>query len=527
MSQRPNILFLLSDEHSFRFMGHCDPADREPAHTPAFDQLAAGATVFTDAYCQMPLCTPSRMCLLTGTDVRRCGAWSNESVLRPDLATLPKSLSAAGYETALVGKMHLGGNQQFAGFRHRPYGDLTGKTGHQWEPIPVPRRGMRERTTQIGVTTIPKSMMQEEVVAQETIAFIREHQQSRPDTPWFVCASFSRPHFPLTSPRRHWQRYWPDGVTEPKIPAGGDAWDHPMSVGMREGFESNAIDHQEMLQARAAYFACVSYLDEIVGDLLVRLEQNGLLDDTIIVYTSDHGELAGEHGVWWKHGWQESCTRVPLIVSMPRQRSGAQPARRINTPVGLTDLYPTLCSLAGAEAPDDLDGADLSAACDGSGDPPERFIFSDNLVPRWGEGTEFRMVRRGNYKYVRFRNAPPLMFDLSADPAEQRDLISRGCDGPAAEAREQLAAFAEESMDFDAAERERTQRDADLHQRYALPEMPENATANLYIMPDGRVVNADDALYNPTVVFDDPAKAFGDCPDTCSRVELDDPAAGP
>ena len=133
---RPNILFLLSDEHSFRFMGHVGESDGgEPAHTPTFDRLAARGTVFTNSYCQMPLCTPSRICLLTGREVRGCGAWSNRSVLRPELPTLPGTLAEAGYETCLVGKMHLGGNQQFVGFRRRPYGDLTGKCGHQWEPI--------------------------------------------------------------------------------------------------------------------------------------------------------------------------------------------------------------------------------------------------------------------------------------------------------------------------------------------------------------------------------------------------------
>ena len=129
---RPNILFLLSDEHSYRFMGHV-PEDRggEPVDTPAFDRLASHSTVFTDAYCQMPLCTPSRLCLLTGREVRRAGAWNNASVLRPELSTLPGTLRDAGYETCLVGKMHLGGTQQFVGFNHRPYGDLTGKAGHQ------------------------------------------------------------------------------------------------------------------------------------------------------------------------------------------------------------------------------------------------------------------------------------------------------------------------------------------------------------------------------------------------------------
>ena len=506
-NKRPNILFLLSDEHGFRFMGHVPEEEGgEPAYTPAFDRLAAEGTVFTDAYCPMPLCTPSRICTLTGLEVRRCGAWVNRSVLRPELPTLPRTLAEAGYQTCLVGKMHLGGNQQFAGFKHRPYGDLTGHCGHQWEPLDTAaRRTVRTRTEAAGVTQVPESLIQDQVTAHETVAFLREHQSANPDRPWFLCASFCRPHFPLTAPRRHFDRYWPNGATEPKVAASGDAYDHPMSVGMREGFQADAVSHEEMMRARAAYFACVSYLDEVIGDLLLRLERDGLLDNTIIVYASDHGEMAGEHGVWWKNGWYEGCTRVPLIVSLPEQRRGEDAARRRRTPVSLVDLYPTLCAMAGAEYPDGLDGADMSDAVRGMGEPPQRPVFCDALNPRWGEGTEFRMIRWRDYKYVRFRNAPPLFFDLRNDPGEQRNLVECAADS-AAEALAEMRELAESTIDFDAAERERVKRDGSLSEQYAL-NVPKH-TANLYLMPSGKVVNADDALYNPTVVMKHAARGF-------------------
>ncbi|MGB2820250.1 MAG: hypothetical protein WBF17_04670, partial [Phycisphaerae bacterium] len=141
-------------------------------------------------------------------------------------------------------------------------------------------------------------------------------------------------------------------------------------------------------------------------------------------------------------------------------------------------------------------------------EPPDRPIFCDALNPRWGEGTEFRMIRRGRYKYVRFRSAPPLMFDLAADPGEQRDLISRGCEGEAAAALAELQAIADESIDFNAAEHERTVRDGSLHERYK-QDLPA-ATGNLYLMPSGNLINADDPLYHPTVIAETPQEAFGD-----------------
>lgn len=496
----PNVLFLLSDEHSFRFLGHraSEPCG-EPVLTPALDRLAAGASVFSDAYCQMPLCTPSRLCLLTGREVREAGAWTNESVLRPGLATIPEVFAEGGYETCLVGKMHLGGNRQLAGFRHRPYGDLTGKCGHQWEPILSPERtGMRARTAHAGVTDIPESQIQDVVVAQESVAWLREHSRANPGQPWFLCASFSRPHFPLTAPRRWIDHYWPDRVTEPKVPAAGDAFDHPMSVAMRHGFQAEAVSREETMRARAAYFACVSYLDEVIGDLLLRLEADGLLDHTIVVYTTDHGELAGEHGVWWKNGWYEGCTRVPLIVSLPEQRRHDAPPRTVPTPVGLVDLFPTLCDLAELPVPEGLAGRSLAAAVRTGEALPDRPVFCDALFPRWGAENEFRSIRWRTWKYVVFRASPPLFFDLAADPGEQKNLAEAPLAGDALAAREYLARVAAESIDFAAAEEERKVRDGNLRQEFAQNLPP--STGNLYRMPDGRLLNADDLLYHPTVI---------------------------
>ncbi len=504
---RPNILLLFSDEHSFRFFGHVSEAEGgEPIATPTFDALAAQGTRFSDAYCQMPLCTPSRLCMLTGREVRGAGAWGNRSVLRPELPTLPGLLRDAGYTTCLVGKMHLGGTQQFAGFQYRPYGDLTGYCGHQWEPLTEAKDNIRKRTsTAVGETMIPESRIQDEVVAHETVAFLREQQHRRPESPWLLCAGFSRPHFPLTAPRRHLERFWPEGVTEPKVPAAGDAWDHPMSVGMRKGFRTEEIDRDEMIYARACYFACVSYLDEVIGDMLARLDRSGLLDNTIIVYTTDHGEMAGEHGMWWKNGWYEACTRVPLIVSTPQQRRGEQPPAVCRTPVALVDLLPTLTSLAGVEAPDGCDGANLAAVVAGDGEAPERPIVCDALEPRWGEGTEFRMVRRGRYKVVVFRDAPPLAFDLVDDPGEQHNLLGRAGEPPA-KVRAMLT-WAAESIDFDAAQRERTERDGDLGRQYA--QGVDDRSGNLFHMPNGTVVKADDTLYDPEIVATDGEILFG------------------
>jgi choline-sulfatase len=555
-NSQPNILFLLSDEHSFRFAGHRpQEAGGEPVRTPTLDRLAGQGTVFSDTYCQVALCTPSRMSLLSGREARRCGAFNNRSILDPTLPTIPKLLVAGGYTTCLVGKMHFKGNLQFHGFQHRPYGDLTGRAGHQreslalrpakkrqsgllskiWRRLNPPQRKAKDeadesdeavaRIRDNGVTMFPASKIQDEVVAQETVAFLREHQAARSGRPWFLCASFGRPHFPFTAPGRYIAAYPLDQITAPRAPAGGDAYDHPMSVGMRRRLELEQISLADTMQARQGYFACVSYLDEIIGDLLLRLEAAGLLDNTIIVYSSDHGELAGEHGVWWKQGWYEACSRVPLIISTPAQRQGQAPARWVPSPVGLYDLLPTFCGLAGVTPPGEVDGIDLAGVVLGQAEaPPDRPIVCDNLVPRWGQGTEFRMIRWQQYKYVHFRECEPLFFDLANDPAEQHNL-AQTAGGAAQSALAYLQNLAASSIDFAAAAQERQESSQRLEAAYSLALA--GSLGNQYLMPNGQLVEADDTLYRPTVLSEEPASLFADWPaDTLEYEDGDSLAHG-
>jgi choline-sulfatase len=508
------VFVALEHEHSFRCLGRRGDRLGEPVSTPTFDDLAARGTDFDRAYCQMPLCTPSRLCTLTGREVRGCGAWGNGRVLPPDCTTIPEAFGDAGYATGLVGKMHLGGDRQFVGFDDRPYGDLTGGIGHQWEPLDrAGGRGMRDRTLDAGVTEIPESHLQEYNATRESLSWIRE-RAAADEAPWLCWTSLSRPHFPLTAPERFLSRYWDldadestERLTEPKVGREGDTVDHPMTEGAVEGFRTESIGETERQRARAAYFACVEFLDAVIGEFLGTLERDGLLDDTVVVYTSDHGELAGEHGLWWKHTWHEAATRVPLFVQTPAHRRG-DGGGTIETPVSLADLFPTLCGLCGVDAPADLDGDDLTRAVETGGEPDRDPVVCDNLVPRWGDGTEFRMLRDGDYKYVGFRDAPELLFHLGRDPLE-RENLAPDATGEDRDALRHLRGTVDETMDFEAAEREREAGER-LRREHALDADTVSASGNCYHMPDGTIVDADEPLYDPTVVVDDPAATFDD-----------------
>jgi choline-sulfatase len=505
--QRPNVLFLLSDEHSFRFFSYLSQEEGgEPAYTPTLDRLVGGGEAFDAAYCAMPLCTPSRYCLWTSREQDRCGAWGNDVVLPPDLVTLPAHLANAGYETCLVGKMHFGGSRQFNGFRYRPYGDLLGvDAGHQWDPIArgAQRAGMgnARKLRDTGVTTIPESLLQEQVVARESIAFLREQRYRAPGQPWFLCASFSRPHFPYTAPRRHFERYWPEGATRPRIGRDGDGATHAHSVANREHWGLDTHTAEEIGRARAAYFACVAYLDEMLGDLLACLERDGLLENTIIVYTADHGEMAGEHGLRYKNTFFEASARVPLVVQLPEHRGGARAPARVRTPVSLVDVFPTLCALLDVAPPDGLDGVDLSRAIRSGNAECERGPVLCQYLPDW------RMVRNGDHKYVAFADGSELCFDLRTDPDEQRDLVRTGDETEAVEALRRLA---RDGIGFEEATRRAREERRRLLERY--PIKVKGSTPNQRILPDGRVVEGDAILYQPVVLAERAADAFDDWP---------------
>jgi len=502
---QPNVLFLMSDQHNFRYLGDRNTPTGEPVDTPTLDNLASASVSFDRTYCASPMCSPSRLSMLTGREAREAGAWGLESVLKPALETLPETFSNAGYETCLVGKMHLGGNRQFVGFDQRPYGDLTGQASHQLENQDPMDLDLQSFIKNAGVMNIPESVLQEWNVVMESLSFLRNQRHRNPEKPWFLCASFSRPHWPRTVPQRHLDRYWPDRVTEPEVPF--DAEDpHPMISARRDFLDLDDVTDEEAMHARAAYFACVSYLDEILGDFIRSTLADGFLDDTIVVYTSDHGELAGEHGLWEKSTWHEGSTRVPLFVQLPSHRRGERDPATVTTPVSLIDLFPTLCSLAEITSPSELDGVDLSEAVE-TGDEIEREpVFVDSYVP-YRDGLEYRMAVDGTDKYVTFRDAPELYFDLEEDPFETTNLAPSSDDDQ--EGYSRLRELVTETVDFEAAERER-ERDAQLREKYRLG--ISKGTSNQYLWGDGRLIDADTLVYHPHELAAEPEIVFDDFP---------------
>ena len=489
MPDRPNVLLLVSDEHHYGVAGFAgDPL----ARTPTLDGLAERGVVFERACCQSPVCTPSRMSFLTGKNIPAISCWNNHWPLPPEHRTIAHAFNDAGYETCLVGKMHFGGKDQCHGFRHRPYGDLKHALGHQPDPIDMfPNSG---GVAHAGPSRIPESLQQETVVSTEAAAFVLEHAANQPDMPWFLCASYCKPHAPLVVPSRYFQRYL--GKTPPVgLDPEDEAAMHPYVAHQRENYGLLGVTREQVDRARAAYWGAVEFLDDCMGLLLWRLERAGALENTIVVYLSDHGDLIGNHGLWWKANYYEESVRVPFLIAGP----GVAPGVRRDELAALTDLVPTLCGLCGVALPGEVDGVDLAPllASGHVAEAPRDHVISEyygmgmlTQPYRTGaRGDSMRLIRTARYKYVDVDGLDNLLFDLQADPSEYRNVIG---DPARADVAADLAARLDDGLSW-SDRRERIDRDRERAKAFMSGLKP--TTPNQYRLPDDRMFDAEGDLY--------------------------------
>jgi choline-sulfatase len=491
-NNQPNILFIMTDQHIAGVSGFGgDPF----VNTPNLDKLASRSIQFDTAACASPLCTTSRMCMLTGKEVHHCAAWSNHWVIFPEHTTWPGHFAEHGYTTCLVGKMHFGGKDQLNGFKHRPYGDLRHGLGHQPDPISMFPGYAGARSA--GHTEIPESLLQDVVVTREALSFLREHQDAQPRKPWFICASYSRPHPPFTAPGRYIHRYR-DKIPPADIPDGHADGMAPYAASYLDRFSD--LTPEESVRGREAYYACVDFVDDCIGELLNGLENDGLLENTVIIYTSDHGEMLGQHGLWGKTVYYEPAVAVPLLITGPGVKTGHA---HVTHPVSLMDLFPTTAVLAGLPIPKGLDGVDLSpvlAEPDTAASPrdyaPCSFYKYGGLVnleknPNREDQPHgaWRSGRDERYKYVEIEGGTPLLFDLREDPNEHENLA--GHTDHQARCRAMHAALYRD-FSWEAAH---AQLAADRERLPAFKSGLRPSTPNQYRLPDGRIFDAEGALY--------------------------------
>ena len=448
--RRPNLLVVMADQLAPTALPfHGDPVTIAPAMT----SLARSGVVFDAAYTPSPLCAPARASLMTGCLPSRTAAYDNAAPFSSDLPTFAHYLRDAGYRTALVGKMHFCGPDQLHGFEERLTTDIYpadfGWTPDWDDPDHRPH-WYHDMSSVVDAGTCVRSNQLDfdDEVAFAAQRLLYDHARSSDDRPFCFVVSFTHPHDPYAIPQEWWDRYADADIPMPvhRYDA-SSATPHEQRLRHVCALDQVEPDHEQVQAALRAYRGAISYVDDLIQGLLSALQTTGQEDDTVVVLTSDHGDMLGERGLWYKMSFFEGSARVPLVVRAP----GRFDPRRVAVPVSTIDLLPTLVDLANdgdlSGVVDDLDGSSLLPLLAGvaGADDAHGPVLCEYLAE--GAVAPIVMVRQGTLKLVCSPSDPDQLYDLSVDPLERMNLV--GADRYA-DAYVELVAVAEQRWDLDA-----------------------------------------------------------------------------
>jgi len=429
MTSRPNILIVMVDQLAGTLFPD-GPADF--LHAPNLQALAARSARFRNAYTASPLCAPARASFMTGQLPSRTRVYDNAAEFAADIPTFAHHLRGAGYYTCLSGKMHFVGPDQLHGFEERLTTDIY-PADFGWTPDyrkpgeridwwyhnlgSVTGAGVAETTNQLEYD--------DEAVFLATQKLYELSRASSGDAatgrqPWCLTVSLSHPHDPYVARRKYWDLYDNCQALDPEVPfiPYEDQDPHAQRLYDASDYASFDISAEQVRRSRRGYFANISYVDDKIGELLDVLRRTRMEEDTVIVFCSDHGDMLGERGLWFKMCFYEASVRVPLMIAGP----GISPGRH-DAAVSNLDILPTLCDLAGIDLADVMpwtDGETLLPLMQGTR------RTSPVLVEYAAEGSSAPMVaiRDGRHKFIHCALDPPQLFDLDADPLERDNLAA-------------------------------------------------------------------------------------------------------
>ena len=421
MAGKPNILIFMVDQLNGTLFPD-GPADW--LHTPNLRALAQRSTRFRNAYTASPLCAPGRASFMSGQLPSATRVYDNAAEFASSIPTYAHHLRRAGYQTCLSGKMHFVGPDQLHGFEERLTTDIY-PPDFGWTPD---YRKPGERidwwyhnmgsVTGAGVAEITNQMEYDDEVAYHATRKIYDLGRGHDDRPWCLTVSFTHPHDPYVARRKYWDLYEECEHLLPPVPAMDyeDHDPHSKRIFDANDWRSFDITEEDIRRSRRAYFANISYLDDKIGEVMEALRGTRAEEDTIILFVSDHGDMLGERGLWFKMSFFEGSARVPLMISAPQMAPGL-----IETPVSNIDICPTLCDLAGV-----------------SMDEVMPWTTGESLVPLGQGGARTSPVameyaaeasyspmvalRAGRWKYTNCALDPEQLFDLHADPHELTNL---------------------------------------------------------------------------------------------------------
>ncbi len=440
-SRPKNVLLLLSDQHRPSSLGLLgDPH----AHTPNLDTFARTGTRFEQTYCSNPVCAPSRASLLTGLYTHNHRAWNNATPWPFEFRTMAHHFSRAGYVSGLIGKMHFVDAQthgfdyrldfndwfQYLGPKTKLYADELSRANSGsglpqiddlWRDFGDPWQGAREIDDRKGAvhigraSRIPEPDHFESFVARESVRFLKRFGKQ----PFFLISSYLKPHDPFMPPERFANMFRAEDMRLPDTYGKVNLETVPNEIRRRIQNEAATPETKDPALARqriAMYYGNVAHMDDCVGRVLAALRELELEKDTIVIYTSDHGEMLGEHGLWHKFVFYEPSVGVPLFVRVPGVTREDSSSR---APVSLVALLPTLLDLCGLPIPSGLDEAPLTPFLRDPQREQKGPVYSEFALTT--KNAKY-MIRRGDWKYSFYENDMPELYNLRADPAEMTNL---------------------------------------------------------------------------------------------------------
>ena len=419
--KKPNILIFMVDQLNGTLFPD-GPADW--LHVPNIRALADRSTRFKNAYTASPLCAPGRAAFMSGQLPSATGVYDNAAEFASSIPTYAHDLRRAGDPSCLWGKMHFVGPDQLHGFEERLTTDIY-PPDFGWTPD-YRKPGERIEwwyhnmgsVTGSGVAEISNQMEYDDEVAYHATRKVYDLGRRKDDRPWCMTVSFTHPHDPYVARKKYWDLYNDCAHLEPEVPAmdynAQDA--HSKRIFDANDWRSFDISRDDIRRSRQAYFANISYLDDKIGEVMQALRGTRQEEDTIILFVSDHGDMLGERGLWFKMSFYEGSARVPVMIAAPQMQAGL-----VTDPVSNIDICPTLCDLAGvsmAEVAPWTTGESLVPL--GQGQRRETPVAMEYAA----EASYAPMVslRQGKWKFNRCALDPDQLFDLEADPHELSNL---------------------------------------------------------------------------------------------------------
>lgn len=415
MGRKRIAIVVMSDEHSGVAMS---AAGHPWIKTPHLDAFAAANTRFTSAYTNSPICIPARASFATGRYAHETRNWCNGLPYTGTPRGWAHLLRDAGCDVTSIGKLHYRNETDDTGFTRQllpmhvvgGVGDLLGAVR---DPLPV-RHKAKALAEEIGIGESSYTRY-DRAIARQAVDWVRTHAQQ---DHWVLFASFVAPHFPLIAPKEFAARYRLEDIPLPKLGRAEDRHDHPWIDALRRCFGHDSyFDDDRRRRALLGYAGLCSFMDRHFLQLWEAVQEAGLADDALVIYTSDHGDNMGTRALWGKSTLYEESARVPLLLHAP----GRSLRRVVRTPATLVDVAPTLLEWMGVDAPADWPGRSLLSLAEAP-DDDRRAVFSEYHAA--GAESGAYMLRRGRWKLIEYVGMRPQLFDLEQDPEELRDLAA-------------------------------------------------------------------------------------------------------